>query len=629
MTPRDDDKHPDEPNPQTGEADLGADWLMSQLDDTGAFSTIDDGDGEDAPPTSDAADEGSRKMRRRRFRRREQQPDAAKADVAPDAAAPKTRDADDGAPTQAFDVAADRAAESPVSPRSPEPPKDPEPPRTPVPPRKSPDGIFSWGLTPNDAGDPLIEKPAEPEPEPSDDKPIGAHAGEPDEGEATQAFDPFADRGPEPVSPEQAAIDGRFSSPDAFDRLYDEATLSSLADDAVVGDDDDDEDAVDEPTAADLPAPKSAASDEPTIVVPAPIDDAPSTGGEAAADDAIFDESTEFADDVERAEAETLAEEAGVPLVAETTEPPDLGILDLFGGAKRQHTTDDAPAADDDAHITPAPTALGGTRQAGSATGDTGDTSRTGDESETSARLRALFERTATEPVATNRPASDEHTVPTRQNPVQAPLSSGGGAGGSRGARRSGVSGGSGGSPGNRPLLIVGVAVVAVLVLGGLFWVGTLVPGMMASSQPEQTETSTPTPTQSIPAEGTLPAGTYSWDMLRGGECLSDYSSPWEEEFTVVDCEGEHDAQLVAVGEMSDDENAAFPGEDELASQIYLKCSDPSVLDLAKAGAYGDVQVQGSYPVTEEQWNDGQRSYYCFVNRSSGDPLTGSLVPAG
>lgn len=576
MTPRDDDKRPGEPDPQTGESDLGADWLMSQLDDTGAVNTVDEDEPEPAP--SDNSDDGSRWSRRRRFRRREQQPDAADAAASPEAAdASMTQDTDGGAPTRAFDVAVDRAAESPVPPR-----------RTQV------DGIFSWGLTPNDAPDPLVEKRAEPQSssETEAGQAVDGDAKERDEGETTQAFDPFADRGPEAVSPEQAAIDGRFSSPDAYDRLYDEATLSAL------GDDVDDEDAVGEPTAADLPVPKSAVSDEAAPVVPAPIDDAPSPEGEASAEEAVFSEPAEFADDIERAEAEALAEDAGVPLETEAMESPDLGILDLFGGPKRGRRPAAAREAGDETPITPSPAAPGGTRPL--------------DESETSSRLRALFESTATAPVATKRSTPEAHSQTSQQRPVAAP----------RGGGRSG------GSRGNRPFILVGLAVVAVLVLGGLFWVGTLIPGMVSASQPEQTESSTPTPTQSIPAEGTLPPGTYAWDQLRGGECLGDYSSPWEEEFAVVDCEGEHDAQLVAVGEMSDDESAAFPGEDELASQIYLKCSDPSVLDLAAAGAYGDVQVQGSYPVTEEQWNDGQRNYYCFVNRSSGDPLTGSLVPA-
>jgi hypothetical protein len=53
------------------------------------------------------------------------------------------------------------------------------------------------------------------------------------------------------------------------------------------------------------------------------------------------------------------------------------------------------------------------------------------------------------------------------------------------------------------------------------------------------------------------------------------------------------------------------------------------VLNLDAAGQYDDAQIQGSYPVTAKQWQDGQRSYYCFVSRSSGQPITGSLAGPG
>jgi hypothetical protein len=36
--------------------------------------------------------------------------------------------------------------------------------------------------------------------------------------------------------------------------------------------------------------------------------------------------------------------------------------------------------------------------------------------------------------------------------------------------------------------------------------------------------------------------------------------------------------------------------------------------------------VQGAYPATAEQWEAGQRDIFCFVSRSSGEPLTGSIA---
>jgi hypothetical protein len=39
--------------------------------------------------------------------------------------------------------------------------------------------------------------------------------------------------------------------------------------------------------------------------------------------------------------------------------------------------------------------------------------------------------------------------------------------------------------------------------------------------------------------------------------------------------------------------------------------------------------MQSSYPVTEEQWTSGERTFYCFVNRSSGEPLAVSVQGPG
>ena len=92
----------------------------------------------------------------------------------------------------------------------------------------------------------------------------------------------------------------------------------------------------------------------------------------------------------------------------------------------------------------------------------------------------------------------------------------------------------------------------------------------------------------------------HAWNTLRGGECLQPYTSPWDEEFTVVDCATPHAAQLVYRGVVNADPAAVFPGEAALAAQMNLLCNAPGVIDLNVAGEYPDVQVQGSYPVTAE-----------------------------
>ena len=183
------------------------------------------------------------------------------------------------------------------------------------------------------------------------------------------------------------------------------------------------------------------------------------------------------------------------------------------------------------------------------------------------------------------------------------------------------------------------VVTVLAWVAGGLLAVGVLValfffgqrlvggpapiaaPTESSAASADTTPTATPTPTPTAPATGPQPVGVHDWDALRGGECLQPYTSPWEEEFTVVDCATPHAAQLVYRGVFAGEPDAAFPGEAALAEQINALCSAPGVIDITAVGAIPDLQVQGSYPVTDEQWTSGQRDYYCFLSRASAEPL--------
>jgi hypothetical protein len=168
------------------------------------------------------------------------------------------------------------------------------------------------------------------------------------------------------------------------------------------------------------------------------------------------------------------------------------------------------------------------------------------------------------------------------------------------------------------------------IVLAGLFFLGTQLAGgggdaaaPAATPTPSAEATPTPEPT------GPQPAGVHAWDTLFGGECLDGFTSPWAEEFTVVDCAAPHAAQLVYRGELAEDATAPFPGEAELGSRMNLLCTAPGVIDVGAASGVNDLQVQGAFPVTEEQWAEGERTYYCFVNRAGGEPLTGSLQGPG
>jgi hypothetical protein len=188
-----------------------------------------------------------------------------------------------------------------------------------------------------------------------------------------------------------------------------------------------------------------------------------------------------------------------------------------------------------------------------------------------------------------------------------------------------------------------------LLALIALFLLGTRLPDLLGPAPAVATPTPTPTPTRVPLATGPVPPGTYDWDELLGGECLEPYDAAagaWAEEYTVVDCAMPHGAQLVyrawfppepAPTPDPDDPDAepvdpnaepvwaAYPGPEALQAQISLLCSASGVIDYAAARQYTDAQVQGSYPMTAEQWQTDP-SYYCFVSRSSGEPLTTSLA---
>jgi hypothetical protein len=194
--------------------------------------------------------------------------------------------------------------------------------------------------------------------------------------------------------------------------------------------------------------------------------------------------------------------------------------------------------------------------------------------------------------------------------------------------------------------------VVAVLALVALFFLGTKVPELIgaapavASSSPSASRSPSPSPTPTVAAVGPVAPGIHGWNSLLGGECLDPFTTPWAEKFTVVDCAVAHPAQMVFRGTFppvapasppsaapsadasTPPSTTTFPGAAALQAQISLLCAAPGVLDLAAAGQYSDAQVQGSYPVTAEEWDAGQRDYFCFISRSSGQPLTGSVAAA-
>lgn len=220
--------------------------------------------------------------------------------------------------------------------------------------------------------------------------------------------------------------------------------------------------------------------------------------------------------------------------------------------------------------------------------------------------------------------------APAAASPAAAP------APGPRAAGSDGAGGGSratAGGGGNdhrtvRTLLWIAGGLVVLVVLAGLFYLGTrLAPGGgdAASGSPAATtasETPVPEPT------AVQPPGVHAWNTLFGGECLAPFPSAWENEYTVVDCAAPHAAQLVHRGELAGDAAAPFPGEEALAAQMADLCRADGIIDAALVAGMNDLQVAASYPV-ESQWAEGERTFYCFANRSGGEPLTGSITGPG
>ncbi len=178
-----------------------------------------------------------------------------------------------------------------------------------------------------------------------------------------------------------------------------------------------------------------------------------------------------------------------------------------------------------------------------------------------------------------------------------------------------------------RTLLAVMGGLLVLVALAGLFFVGTRL-GASADPEPSASRAASPkpTPVPTVLPPGPVAVGVHRWDRLLGGECLGAFPGPWARTYTVVDCAAPHPAQLVYRGRIPDPATPGYPGQAELASRMSVLCSAPGVIDLAAASRYTDAQLEASYPVSAAQWDAGDHWYYCFVTRSSKEPLTGSVA---
>ena len=174
-------------------------------------------------------------------------------------------------------------------------------------------------------------------------------------------------------------------------------------------------------------------------------------------------------------------------------------------------------------------------------------------------------------------------------------------------------------------LMIVAGSLVGVLALVALFVIGmrlsdSILPAPVASPTP------TPTATAEPLVLGPVPPGEYRWDELLGGECLGTWEGAWTDTFEVVDCAGSHPAQLVGRGVFEETSIDPYPGFDVLLGRMNTLCTAPTVIDYALANQFPDVQIAATIPVDDVDWDSGNRSWFCFVTRSSGADLTGTIA---
>lgn len=178
-----------------------------------------------------------------------------------------------------------------------------------------------------------------------------------------------------------------------------------------------------------------------------------------------------------------------------------------------------------------------------------------------------------------------------------------------------------------KTVIWVAGALVAILALVALFLLGQRLGASSAATAPAP-ETTTGQSAAPKPATGSGPvaAGSHEWNQLNGGECIQPFTTAWAATFTVVDCGSDHAAQLLLKGTLPEASGAPYPSAAQFATEIKPLCTSSSVLNYDAARSITDLQASFTYPATAADWNSGDRTYYCFVTRASGQPLPASLA---
>ena len=175
---------------------------------------------------------------------------------------------------------------------------------------------------------------------------------------------------------------------------------------------------------------------------------------------------------------------------------------------------------------------------------------------------------------------------------------------------------------------------VTLWVLGTLvtlaIWGGAFVWGQSVAAPEDNVDVVMPEvvePVVEFPELGppSVAPGTWEWNELRGGECVSGFSDAFAEEFEVVGCSSSHTAELVRAELLSSDPDEPYPGDAAVLAQARELCDVRDLINREVAQNYSDLRTAYSYPVSQEQWDSGERGVYCFVYSESGDVFTSSL----
>lgn len=171
----------------------------------------------------------------------------------------------------------------------------------------------------------------------------------------------------------------------------------------------------------------------------------------------------------------------------------------------------------------------------------------------------------------------------------------------------------------SKQLLINGSIIATGLVLLGLMAWGLLTFLNTGSQNGQASDGGTPAATADasplpLPREGVSPLD------FRLGDCFKDFN-PDATSSTVVACDTEHSAQLIAVHHYP--EKDPYPGQDALRKKGREVCQNAK---LTGAVANYTLLQRTAFP-SSTSWETGDRRVDCYVTAEGGNVIKENLLP--